>query len=246
MRVRLLQWNAWYKEDIQSIVRFLKAQTADIICLQELTIDDPDQKIKHAPRFVAEQLGYNYSFKELPIESTDGSSLMLANGIFTRFPIVNKNWAWINRPTGSGGYDDEYRAYVEAVLDVDGHRLCVATTHMSYTHRFEITPNKQAETDKLASIIRQHKSDFVFCGDLNALPGSYTIKSIEQTLTSLGPGEAYKTWTTKPFSYNGFEEDKLNWRLDYVFATPEVQAVSAEVLKTSYSDHLPILVELDI
>jgi len=246
MNISVLQWNIWYQEDIQNIVGFLKDHPADVICLQELTINSNNQTVKNTPEYVANELGYNYYCKELPIESTDGETMMLANGIFSRFPITDKKFVWINQPKEAGGYDDEYRAYVEVTLDAKGTQFQVGTTHMSYTHRFENTPNKQQETDLLLRQLSTHQKSFVFTGDLNATPSSYTIESIERVLVNAGPNVNNKTWATKPFSYNGFEETELKWRLDYVFTSNGVEVLSSEVLSTEYSDHLPLLTKLVI
>ncbi len=247
MTISVLQWNIWGWEDIRNIVKFLKSHQADIICLQELTVDNPDQIIKNTPPYVAEQLGYNYFYKELPIESTDGQKIMLANGIYSRFPITKSRFVWINEPLDTTyGYGNEYRAYVEAMLNIKGQTIRVATVHMSYTHRFEITPNKKQETDRLVKELVKNKEKFIFTGDLNATPDSYTIKSISKILESAGPDFSKKSWATKPFSYKGFEESELNWRLDYVFATKDLKPVSAEVLQTEYSDHLPVFVSLEL
>ena len=70
------------------------------------------------------------------------------------------------------------------------------------------------------------------------------MQEIQKYLKNAGPDPSEKTWTTKPFSYKGFEASTLDWRLDYCFVTPDLQITSAEVVKTSYSDHLPILLEL--
>ena len=53
------------------------------------------------------------------------------------------------------------------------------------------------------------------------------------------------TWTTKPFSYNGFEATKLDYKLDYVFTSDDITVKDIRVIKTEYSDHLPILCEID-
>ncbi len=89
MKLSILQWNVWYKEVIYNIAKFLKQNPADIVCLQELTINAPDQTEHHTPSYIAAELGFNYHCKELPIESTDGKKMMLANGIFSRFPIIH-------------------------------------------------------------------------------------------------------------------------------------------------------------
>ncbi len=246
MEITVLQWNIWYKEDISNIAKFLKENKADIICLQELTVNSPDQSIKDTPAYLAKELGYEYYCKELPIESTDGVNLMLANGIFSRFPVVNKKSVWTNEPKGSRGYDDEYRAYVEASINTGIGMLNIGTTHMSYTHRFEGTPNKDEETTKLVDELKNHESLFIFTGDLNAVPGSNTISSIESNLVNAGPADSQKSWTTKPFSYNGFEATDLNWRLDYVFTTKDIEVISSEIIDTKYSDHLPVLVRIKL
>ena len=246
MHISVLQWNIWYQEDIQHIASFLKKNKADIICLQELTINFTEQKIKNTPDFIAKQLGYSFYHKEIPIESTDGENMVIANGIFSRFPIIKKTSSWTNQPKNSGGYDDEYRAYVEVQLNIGGSKMSVGTTHMSYTHKFEVTENKKLETNKLCKELEKHKTGYIFTGDLNATPGSYTIKSINKILQNVGPDFGQKTWAAKPFSYNGFDETKLNWRLDYIFATKDIKPISSEILQTKYSDHLPILAKLEI
>jgi len=240
MNISILQWNIWYKEKVEHIAEFLKTQDADIICLQEMTFNAEFQSVKDTPKYIAEQLGYHYYHKELPIDSTDGKHITIANGIFSRFEVTEKKFAWINQPKGRGGYDDEYRAYVEVTLGIDGRPLTVGTTHMSYTHRFKPTPNKQQETDLLVANLKKHTARFVFTGDLNALPGSYTITEIERLMRHADPDINAKTWTTKPFSYNGFEETELNWRLDYMFATKDMNVLASQILKTDYSDHLPV------
>ena len=244
MKISILQWNIWFKEDIEDIAKFLVDIKPDIVCLQELTVDYSEQSHLNTPKYVAGRLGYEYFAKEIELHG-DGN---LANGIFSRFPITKKYSAHINEPAegGSGGFDDEYREYVEVAIDLGDSSLSVGTTHMSYTDRFESTKRKEQEADRLIEQIEQHKENYIFTGDLNALPGSYTINKIEEKLKNAGPPFEHNTWATKPFSYRGFVEKDLNWRLDYVFRTPDVKIISSEILHTEYSDHLPVLVNIEV
>lgn len=246
MEVSIIQWNIWYKEKVENIAKFLVANKADIICLQELTVNSPYQNIKDTPKYIASQLNYKYHNQIIPLESTEGTSPKLANGIFSKFPIKSKNSLWINEPTSGGGYDDQYRAYVEVGLKVENKILEIGTTHMSYTDKFIDTDGKKQESFRLAEILKTKKTNFIFTGDLNSQPNSFTINTISNYLKFAGPDLNQKTWTTKPFSYKGFEETNLNWRLDYVFTSKDVQVMSSEILKTSYSDHLPILTKIKI
>jgi len=242
MKLSILQWNVWYKEDICNIAAFLKEHPADVICLQELTIQDASE-ISHTPSFIARELGYGHFYKEIDLGE---GKIPLANGIFSKYPILSTNWCWINEASGTGHYDDEYRAYIEVTLDVNGEQITVATTHMSYTNAFVSTPRKQAETDELIAMLKTKSERSIFTGDLNATPDSLTIQKVSSVLKHVGPDLSQKTWTTKPFAYDGFEENNLNWRLDYIFATPDVKTVSAEILKTDFSDHLPIWAEVEL
>ncbi len=246
MEITVLQWNIWYAEDIHNITQFLLEHPADIICVQELAINHPNQPVVDTPKYLAEKLGYNYHYKHLPLNTTDGTPIMWADGIFTKFPITNKRFVWINQPKGKGGYDDEYRAYVEITVEIGGKELTVATTHMSYTDGFYETANKKREANRLAEIIKDRRRNYIFAGDLNVTPDSYTIEQINKHLEHAGPDFQQKTWTTKPFSYRGFEETDLNWRLDYIFATKDVKVLSAKILQTDYSDHLPIFAKLKL
>lgn len=246
MTITIMQWNIWYLEDIAKVAAFIKEQAPDIVCLQEMTIGHPLQLVKDAPAYIAEQLDYQYYAKELPIEATDGTKITLANGIFSRFPLSGQRFAWINQPQSGGGYADELRAYVESVADVDGTALTIGCTHMSYTDRFKITAAKKRETNLLLAELRKPRGNLVFCGDLNATPESDTIKRISKLLKNAGPDDNGKTWTTKPFSYNGFEADTLDWRLDYIFTSQELTTHDARVVDTELSDHLPVMATITL
>lgn len=246
MNISVLQWNVWYKENVENITEFLRQNPADIITLQEMPIRHEDFKINESPSYIAKDLGYNFYHAEVPIEDPDGRKRVLANGVLSKFPITSGRFIWIKEPKGRGGYNDEFRAYVEVTLEIEGKKLTVGTTHMSYTHKFGPNESKKAETDILLREIKKHRENYIFAGDLNALPDSYTVSSLSEIMRNAGPDANQKTWTTKPFSYNGFEANTLDWRLDYIFTSKNIKALRSEIIKTGYSDHLPIRAELSL
>jgi endonuclease/exonuclease/phosphatase family metal-dependent hydrolase len=239
MGITILQWNIWYKEPISNIAKFLKDNPADIICLQELMHNWPNQEVADTSRYIADELGYNYQEVILKQPGEDWSQ---ANGIFTKFPILEHKDALINAPRGDGGYSDESRGYLELTLDLGDKSLTVATTHMSYTPNMADTPHKRIETDKLVSHFKD--KSYLLTGDLNATPHSQTIKTIEKYLKNAGPDYQQATWTTKPFLVDDFSATELEWRLDYIFTSKDIKAMSAKVIETTYSDHLPLFVSV--
>lgn len=246
MKLSYFQWNTWYLEDIHNIAQYLKDNPADVIALQELTVNHPGQTEKDTPRYIAEQLGYHYC-KGGEDFTEDNEKRWFGNAVFSKYPIVSFRQSWINEPIGTGGFDDEYRTYLEAVLDVNGTEVVIGTTHMSYTHEFKVTDRKQQETDTLVvELAKNTDKNFIFSGDLNAIPDSYVISKIGAMLQPADPAADQNTWTTKPFSYQGFEETELNWRLDYVFAANKLKVLSSRIENTEFSDHLPVRAEFEV
>jgi endonuclease/exonuclease/phosphatase family metal-dependent hydrolase len=243
MELSVVSWNIWYNQPVEAVAEVLAELDADVVCLQELTRGLPEM-VADGPAYLAEQLGYRYIAP--PIARTDKAGWTQANGVFTKLSGQDGRWCYVQQPSGTGGYADEYRSYVELACAVGTEIVHVGTAHLSYTDGFYPTAAKAAETDALVAELGHHTERYVFCGDLNALPGSYTQKAVAKTLVHCGPDMAVPTWTTKPFAYNGFSADELAWRLDYVFATPDLVVRSAEVVDADVSDHLPVLVRFAI
>lgn len=65
MSFTVLQWNIWYKEKIENILETLMGIDADVVCLQELSIDNPEQSVKDSVAYIAEGLGSMFTLKLL-------------------------------------------------------------------------------------------------------------------------------------------------------------------------------------
>ena len=125
-------------------------------------------------------------------------------------------------------------------------QLLIGTAHLSYTRGFIESPQKTHETALLTEVLGEQTARFIFTCDANALPGSDTINRISELLANAGPDFAEKTWSTKRHEFPRVVVDGLNWRLDYVFASPDIKVISSRTLPTDYSDHLPILTEFKL
>jgi endonuclease/exonuclease/phosphatase family metal-dependent hydrolase len=168
-----------------------------------------------------------------------------ANGIFSKFTIKKGRNIFIKKPHSKKArdYSNEGRVYIEIELNISGKTLFVGTAHLSYIHKFEIGDRRYAEENNLLKALTKRKK-FVFCGDLNAPPDSNIYKALSKKYKHCGPEITQKTWTTKPFSHNGFIENDLNWRLDYVFASRDIEIIETRIIQTDVSDHLPIMVRI--
>lgn len=247
MKFTLLQWNTWYKEDPNKIASFIKDIDPDIACLQEITINHPNTNNLNVPDLLVQETGMNGHFKDAQYWPTEKGKAYQGNMILSRFPIINKSHHFVQdmKHDNFDDYSTEGRVVTEVSLDIEGTDLKIATTHLSYTHKFIETNLKFDEEKRLLDYVKKQEDSFVLTGDFNVTPKSKLINDLSSLLNNAGPDFEENTWTTKPFDYLGFQEIELNWRLDYVFHGDGVKAVSSDVLKTDFSDHLPLLVTFE-
>jgi endonuclease/exonuclease/phosphatase family metal-dependent hydrolase len=241
MKISVLQWNVLFNEKADNILNFIKQVGADIVCLQELTQTSAANPSRDLPAEI-EQLGYEVAY----VVTVDKPDFRMGNGIFSKFPIDSLRNVFVRHDVPGGtGPSNESRAYLEIQVIAGNKPLKVGTVHLSFTPGFIFLPEKKAEAKRFKTAIQDNKSNFIFSGDLNALPSSHFITELDQMFRPAGPDYTQATWTTKPFDYKGFKADKLNWRLDYVYTTPDIKVVSSRTVDTEYSDHLPILTEIE-
>lgn len=247
MRIKILQWNILYYEDVNKIISVIKKANPDIVCLQEATKGSKWNRGINVAHKIASKFGFSFYFPLIQKFIKEYSTGWLGNCILSKFPIqVQKNIILQNGIRNSKDFSKQTRGYIEIKVKHNDGELTVGAAHLSYSHRFIHTKERKKETSKLIKVLKTKKNRFIFMGDLNAMPNSYTIKQIRRYLTNCGPDFSQKTWTTKLFQHQNFKTSKLNWRLDYVFATKDIKVKSAKVIKTKVSDHLPILVEIEI
>lgn len=243
MRIDVMQWNVWFEQDIEKVVDVLKEHDPDVICLQELTQGYKEQTRDNTWEYITRELGFYAVHQTMPVISGTDSWLQ-ANAIFSRYPIIHHKEHWIHSPSpqdvASG--KDQFRGYLEAVIDLeDGPQVTVGTGHMSFGEE-----ENKAETEKLLKIIAQRDERYFMTMDSNSEPDSERMQKIGRVLVHAGPPFDEKTWTTKPHITPAFSATELDKRYDYVYTTPDVKVVDARILQTDVSDHLPILVTADV
>lgn len=245
MTIKILQWNILCDEDPKKVADLIKQINPDIACLQELT--SGYQGTSDVAAYIARETGLSATHHCGPMQMPDGTSSQMGNGIFSKYPITSERWAQLQ--PGVVHEDrviQDERSYVEALIDIGGTTVYIGTTHLGFRPSMRTTKAKRLSVDHLLAEIKRVKRPYILTGDFNATPTSWTIKTMSTQMQLAGPGLAQKTWTTKPWTIGGLRFDKLNWRLDYVFTTPDVKVTSAKIIPTEFSDHLPILCEIEI
>jgi endonuclease/exonuclease/phosphatase family metal-dependent hydrolase len=246
MRITLLQWNVWYLEKIDEILRVIAKISPDVLCLQELSTNTDANPDISTGEVIRNEFGLNAHMKVA--QTWEGwHKDSQENGIFSRFPLIENVTRYVRdpHPPNTIDYAREGRVYLESTLELGEKTLHVGTTHMSYAHRFEPSEERRVEDRQLLNFLDRDEN-FVFAADLNTHSETDLVRSLMSKYQHAGPPLDHNTWTTKPFDYNGFREEGLNWRLDYVFTSNDVKVVRSEVVNTNVSDHLPLLIEIEM
>lgn len=243
-RIKLMTWNVLYKEKADNILTLIKEINPDILCCQEITTDSYINPDRNVPAELAKVMNAEYKYHEvLPL--LDNQPASMGNAIISKFPISESRSLLVQKGGADINYSAQNRGYLEASIKIDGVTLIVGTTHLSYVDGFIETESRTKEADKLLGYIVNNKTKFIITGDFNSAPDSSTIKKIEAQLKNAGPDYKQLTFTTKPFEHNDFVVNGLEWRLDHIFTTHDIKVLSSKIIKTDFSDHLPILAEID-
>jgi endonuclease/exonuclease/phosphatase family metal-dependent hydrolase len=249
--------------DLARIARVIRAMgEADVICMQEVTRNDPEIAggADQATGLGALFPGYRVIFGP----GLDRPPRQFGNLLLSRLPVLQVFLHLLPQPAQSG-IKHMQRQAIEAVVATRSGPLRVATTHLEYysaRHRAaqverlralqeEVTANEAQPPKAAASPYdpTPRPASLVLCGDLNLLPGEAEYGTLFRTpfidaWHHVRPGEPHPP-TTGVF-------DRAQWPMgghcrDYFALTPDVaaRAASFEVdLLTDASDHQPLRLEL--
>ena len=152
------------------------------------------------------------------------------NGLISRIPFKSVETVMIPDPdprTTEGGYY-ETRCILKAVLE---NGLTVLVTH------FGLCPDEQkSAVDTVMKILPDEKC--ILMGDLNLEPTAPLLNPIRAKMKDAA---------------ELFESDRLSWpsdkptvKIDYIFATPDIEFISADIPDVVSSDHRPHIAEISL
>lgn len=224
-------FNEYEKKPVGDVAKTMKAyfeaENPDVICIQEYYLPN---KVDFSD--------YPYRYEHFETRNTK-----LGNAIFSKYPLINKG-AFDFKKTGNNTIyadivkgKDTLRIYgvhlqsigilpeVTFLQDLDNTRL-----RKKFAEAFE---KQQFQIDAIQSHKRKTKNPVIICGDFNNTPFSYSYRKMKGTMKDAFRERGNGLGTTFLF-------DKFPLRIDYIFASEELQVVSFKTLKNTFSDHYAI------
>ncbi|MCX6134635.1 MAG: endonuclease/exonuclease/phosphatase family protein [Ignavibacteriales bacterium] len=243
--LRIMTWNIHHGEgldrkvDVDRIAKIILSEKPDVVALQEV-----DRGVERSGKIdiitrLADLTDMTYAFgKTISYQGGD-----YGNAFLTRFPILEeRNLLYKMIHPG------EQRGLLQVVLDVRGEEIVVANTHLESRADDSARSTSAAE---LTRALRGYSSrPVILCGDFNDVPGSRVIaelkKDFRDSWDQVARGAGFP-----------FPSEMPGKRIDYIFmlnssqpdsasAASRLRAVSARVLQSSASDHLPLIVEFEL
>ena len=259
MRVITLNVNGVRSAAKKGVFRWLAAQRADVVCLQELKCHevDLDAKLHGLKAFSS---CYAFARKK----GYSGVAL-----------LSRKAPDEVKQGFASREFDAEGR-YVEARYDRPGRKLSIVSCYFPSGSSSE---ERQQAKFRFLDVFHPHlerlaaEREFILVGDINIAHREIDLRNwksnqknsgflpeerawMSRTLDGLGlvdvhrslrpddTGEAYTWWSNRGQAW----AKNVGWRIDYQIATPGLASAARTVAvhkATRFSDHAPLIIDYD-
>lgn len=224
------------RRDLTRIARVIASCGADIVALQELDVERGRSAGIDQPRALADALHMHVDFSSS--RECDGGHY--GNAVLSRFPLERVRVACL--PSLSDRH--ESRSMQWARVQAPGGTLNILNTHLGLDGR-ERMLQVEALLDRDVVAAACESGATVLCGDFNAPPRSEVYRRLSESLRDAQAAFAPRLRPAGTFP------SLLPWlRIDHVFVSPTVRVqrwhVFASWQARLASDHLPIVVDLDV
>lgn len=235
--------------DLERTASVIEDSGAEIIGLQE--VDNhwgSRSEFLDEAAWLADRLDmhfvYGANLDEPPLPG-DVDNRQYGTAILSEYPIISSenhlltNIEYEERPT-------EQRGLLEAVVNVRGNHVAFYSTHLD----FQREEQRALQVEEILDITSTSERPAVIVGDLNATPDAPELQPLfsvfTDTFAALGQNEDYTFGPDLEGLPGSGSVENPSLRIDYILTARGATAISAEVIRTTASDHLPIVAELSI
>ena len=238
----------------QQILDFFEQENPDILLLQEVNNGQNDQLPNHlrSMQVLSQALPNFHSFfsPEILLNRPEGK-IDIGNAIFSRFPLRNQNTVFLNVEYGTydpvpigGDFSNHPKNLQTCEVALRNKNLTVGNLHGIWGLDGGDNPARLKMSQLIIEEIK-NKETIILGGDFNLKPNTKTIKNIENHLTNVFKDDLKNTFNLKRKDLKKFP-GYATAVVDMVFVSQNLKAVNKNCPKIDISDHLPLIVELEI
>ena len=211
--------------DLSGKIKTISEVSPDILGLNEVHLNTKHSGYQSQTGIYADALGYKYRYFARAINH-DGGEYGIA--LLSRLPWVSCRTV----PVPDILPEDrtslfEPRVHIDAVLDLDGKRIRVLTSHFGLSRSEQVLA--VSETMRLS----EEQIPTIFMGDLNAEPDDSVLAPLYTRFCDTAEGYGQSETLT-------FRSDTPTRRIDYIFTTNDFEVIDMCVPASVQSDHRPV------
>jgi endonuclease/exonuclease/phosphatase family metal-dependent hydrolase len=226
------------KVDIERIAKLILDSKADIAALQEVDRGVERTKKIDIMTELSDRTGMTYAFGR----TADFQGGRFGNGFLTRFPIFEER----NLLYAADSLE-ERRGLLQLVLGTRGEEFVIMNTQLD--NRSDDSGRASCIRELRAAAQRYAPRPIIVCGDFNEAPEGRDIMMLKESFSDVWEVAGSSAGAT-------FPADSPATRIDYVFVSKPygksdttyrraLMPISARVLPSRASDHLPLLTEFE-
>lgn len=252
--MRLITLNCWGGRSMHPLMRFFRARKAetDVFCLQE--VFDADQSVVDArhpdehmradlyARIAAELDGFWGTFARW----TDPNRMSTAIFVRETIPVLALAAPTVYEPPApksEGSLVFSPRKLHAVTLDL-GRPVMVGNLHGLWNAGPKTdTPERLAQSRKVAAVLNAHAGPKVLCGDFNLLPETESVRVLEEEAGLRNLVVERGVPSTRTPLYRHYADAAEPNFADYVMPSRDLEVKRFEVLPDLVSDHSPLYAE---
>ncbi|MEO8638010.1 MAG: endonuclease/exonuclease/phosphatase family protein [Candidatus Taylorbacteria bacterium] len=240
--IKLLQLNIESDKHLERIVPFVKENSFDVLCMQEVP--------ESALQIIAEAANAEYAFAGMTLRTKKNVRSKEGIAIFSRFPIKNKTimrYAGNDEPavefdrrSAESKHATQSYSLLACELEKDSKLFRIATTHFTWTPDGMPDSHQRKDMKELLKAISNF-DELLLAGDFNAPRGGEIFGMLTEQLKDNVPAR-FSSSLDKKLHRGGAQ---LELMVDGIFSSPGYEVHDVEMF-CGLSDHCALVGRVSI
>jgi endonuclease/exonuclease/phosphatase family metal-dependent hydrolase len=228
---RLVQDVPAFRRRVDAVAAMLRRERVDVAAFQEVDAESVWSGGFHHLESVAEAIGWGepafgpYS----RMKTAGGSGVESGSAVIARYPLVNVDWGRFTGPPL------DHKGYVVATVRWEGREIDVVSVHLHSV----LTAIRLDQVRALVGELADRGRPLIVTGDFNC-----GLDDEEKTLRVLAEKLRLEAWRPKAKDLATHPVGRATRRIDWIFATAELEIVALRNLPDRISDHHAVLAEI--